>query len=142
MQGYSPVTAAGEQCIRKSLLLILLQLRGGQPGGAVTVQKEAHLSTVSDPEHIPLRSTGTVVGDNELGIILLYVRGVPKMASRNIHNEQRRLDREILRRPRHPVHERPPNTVRLRSVQSLEHHRNFDSVGGLKGNLLAPMAIE
>ena len=142
MQRHAPMTAAREQRVRKLALLILLQQRGGQPGGAVTVQKVTHLAAVSDPEHVALRSTGAVVGDNELGIILLYVCGFPKMAGRDIYNEQRHLDREILRRLRHPVHEWPPNTVRLRPVQSLEHHRNLDSIGGLKGNLLAPMPVK
>src|SRR5688572_14103746 len=107
MQGQTPMPARRKERINKSRLLILLEQRGRQPRRPVPVDHPSALAVITLPKEVAGARARTVVLYDETRILLFYVVGIPELPRGNV-DDDRLLDRKILRRCLHPVDERTP----------------------------------
>jgi hypothetical protein len=95
------------------------------------VNHPADLAVIPFPQEVTGGRAGAVVGNDKARIILFDVIDIPKLSRRNV-DDDRRFERKILRRRRHPIEKWPPNICGSLSIKPLEDHRDAQGVAGFE----------
>ena len=80
VQRHAPMPGRGEERIREALLPVLLEERGGKPGGLIAMQHLPGFLQIARPEHVRRRRAGAVVGEHHSGHLLRETQGPRKAA--------------------------------------------------------------